>query len=167
MKKVLASSALMVLFFGVGTIGNSLAGEKYKLRTVKSSVKWEQIAVGDQEGHALVLEEAKGVSSNMEDKWFGEGWVQRHVGFIDMNTTTGMTSGHGYEEVTDQDGNKYFFFSKGNSSQPRNSKSTLPQTGSLSCRKNFLYISPCFTIFYSRSYPPTYITSSFNSITAS
>ena len=75
---------------------------------MKSSVKWEQIAVGDQEGHALVVEEAKGVSSNMEGKWFGEGWVQRHVGFIDMNTTTGMTSGHGYEEVTDQDGNKYF-----------------------------------------------------------
>ena len=51
--------------------------------------------------------------SNMEGRWFGDGWVLRHVGLLDINTQTGVTFGHGYEEVTDQDGNKYFSRWKG------------------------------------------------------
>jgi hypothetical protein len=99
---------LTIVAFGIWAGADALAGEKFKLRTSKASVKWEKVEVGSQEGHALVVEEGKGIITNMEGKWFGDGWVLRHFGLIDMNTKTGVVFGHGYEEITDKDGDKYF-----------------------------------------------------------
>lgn len=84
----------------MAAIDNATAGEKFKLRTVKYATKWEQIEVGDGEGHNIMVEEATGIVSNMEGKSFGSGWVLRHVGLIDWNAETGVAFGHGYEEVT-------------------------------------------------------------------
>jgi hypothetical protein len=106
--KIIALAAAITFGFGMAVIDNAVAGEKFKLRTIKYADKWEQIQVGDDEGHNIIVEEAKGIVSNMEGKAFGDGWVMRHFGLVDWNATTGVAFGHGYEEVTDRDGDKFF-----------------------------------------------------------
>ncbi len=104
--KIIALIAVISFVFAMTAIGNAVAGEKFKLRSAKYAHVWKQIEV--EEGHIIVVEEAKGIVSNMEGKPFGDGWVLRHVGLIDVNTKTGVAFGHGYEEVTDKDGDKYY-----------------------------------------------------------
>ena len=108
MKKVLSLNALIVLAFCIATIGNAMAGETFKLRTAKHAIKWEQIEVGDEKGHFIFAVEAKGIVSNMDGKSFGDGCALRFVGLTDFNAETGVGSGHGYEETTDKDGDKYY-----------------------------------------------------------
>jgi len=112
--KLLALVALITFAFGVTLVGDALAGEKFKLRTVKYSVKWEAIDVGDEEGHAVAIQEAKGIVSNREGKPFGEGWLHRYVATLDMNYKTEFGLGHWYEEVTDPAGDKYYYAGEGN-----------------------------------------------------
>jgi len=104
--KIIALTALIT--FALATVGVSkpVAAERFKLRTAKYADVWKQIDV--EEGHIIVVEEAKGIVSNMEGKPFGEGWVLRHVGLFDINTKTGVAFAHGYEETTDKDGDKYY-----------------------------------------------------------
>jgi hypothetical protein len=104
--KIMALTALITFAFGVGAIDNVVAGERVKLRTAKYADVWKEIEV--EEGHIIVVEEAKGIVSNMEGRPFGDGWVLRHVGLFDINTKTGVAFAHGYEEVTDKDGDKYY-----------------------------------------------------------
>jgi hypothetical protein len=106
--KLLACIALITLAFGVALVADALAGEKFKVRTVKYMTKWEQVNVGDEEGHAIAVGEAKGVATNKEGKWFGDGWVVRWTGQFDINPKAGKIVGRGYEEVTSKDGDKYF-----------------------------------------------------------
>ena len=82
--------ALITLAFGIAVVGDALAGEKFKARTVKQKVKWEQIEVGDQEGHIIAVAEAKGISTNMEGKWFADGWVQHYAALYDLNPKVGL-----------------------------------------------------------------------------
>jgi hypothetical protein len=104
--RVLACIAVIALFVGIAVVGDAQAGEKFKVRTVKQSVKWEQIEVGDQEGHIIAISEAKGISTNMEGKWFADGWVQHYVALGDFNPKTGIIVAHGYEQRTAPDGGK-------------------------------------------------------------
>jgi len=98
--------ALITLAFGIAVVGDALAGEKFKVRTVKQKVKWEQIEVGDQEGHIIAVAEAKGISTNMEGKWFADGWVQHYAALYDLNPKVGLLVTRGYEQRTDRDGDK-------------------------------------------------------------
>ncbi len=111
--KLIAFITLITLAFSVVLVGNALAEEKIKLRTAKYWVKWEQIEVGDQEGHVIALLETKGITTNKEGKSFGDGWVHRMTLLIDTNQKTGLGSLQGYEEVTDRDGNKYCYRTEG------------------------------------------------------
>jgi len=104
--KLIPFIALITLAFAIAFVGDAVAGEKIKLRTVKYAVKWEAINVGDEEGHVVAIQEAKGIVSNREGKPFGEGWVHRYVATIDMNYKTKFGIGHWYEEVTDPAGDK-------------------------------------------------------------
>ena len=111
--KIVGMMALIVFAIGIVLVGNGLAGEKFKGRTVHSNTKWQQIDVGDEDGHVVAILESKGVATNMEGKWFGDGCAYRHVGLLDMNLKTGLGSGHYYGDYTDKDGDKWYFISEG------------------------------------------------------
>ena len=107
--KIVGIMALIAFAMGILLVGNAVAGEKFKGRTVWYTTKWEQIGVPGEEKHLLGLQESKGINSNTEGKAFGEGTVERCVtsAEIDLKTETG--SSHGYQESTDRDGDKIYF----------------------------------------------------------
>ena len=47
--KIIVLTGLMILAFCISTIGNAVAGERVKCRTVKYTVKIELVDVGDEE----------------------------------------------------------------------------------------------------------------------
>jgi hypothetical protein len=106
--KVLAFIALITLAFGVALVGDALAGEKVKARTVLYRVNWQQIEVGDQKGHVYVLYESKGIETILQGKAFCDGWSLRQGGFLDINLKSGAGYAHGFEVMTDKDGDKIF-----------------------------------------------------------
>ena len=107
--KLAAFITLITLAFGIALVGDALAGEKVKGRTVWYTVKWEQISVPGEEKHLIALADSKGISSNTEGKTFGEGTVERSVGLFDIDLETGLGSSHGYQEATDREGDKIYY----------------------------------------------------------
>ena len=107
--KTCAFIVLIAFAVGIALVGDALAGEKFKTRTVYYTVKWEHIEIGDEEGHGVGVFEYNGIISNMEGKAFGDGWAVCAVGIYDMNPKTETGSGLGYVELTDRDGDKCYF----------------------------------------------------------
>ena len=107
--KLIAFIALITLAFGVALISDALAGEKVKARNVSHSVKWEQINVGDEDGHVVAVTEAKGITTNSEGKWLFNGWAYHDTSLYDINLKTGLGSGQGYGDQTDRDGDKVYW----------------------------------------------------------
>jgi hypothetical protein len=101
--KIVAIMALIVFAMGMVVVGDVVAGEKIKCRTVWYVSKWDTINVGDEKDHVLGLGDSKGIVSNMEGKTFCEGWVGRSMAIDDINPKTGPT-GEGYITYTDKDG---------------------------------------------------------------
>jgi hypothetical protein len=102
--KLFTLIALITLAFGVALIGDAMA-EKAKGRVVGYNVKWEQVEVGDQEGHVVAVVEAKGINSTIMGKTVPDGMVYRLSGLLDINLKTGVGSFvDGYDEYTDRDG---------------------------------------------------------------
>ena len=112
--KMFAFIALITFAFGVALVGGALAGEKVKVRNVYHNVKWEQVNVGDEDGHVIAVAENKGITTNLEGKWFADGYSERSMAIDDMNLKTGLGSGQGYGETTDRDGNKWYYTWEGN-----------------------------------------------------
>jgi len=107
--KLFGFIALITLAFGIALVGDALAGEKYKSRTAYYNTKWEQIEVGDQEGHVLAVGEGVGIVTLLEDGIpTTDGAVERTAGLYDLNLKTGTLSARGYSTVTDRDGDKTF-----------------------------------------------------------
>jgi hypothetical protein len=111
--RIFALIALITFALGIALVGDALAGEKYKLSAVYHTIKWEQINVPGEEGHLIGLYESKGITRNKEGKPFGEALVVHCVGYIDMNTKTGICHGRWYEEFTDRQGDKFYDESEG------------------------------------------------------
>ena len=99
-------SALIILAFGVTAIDNAVAGERYKGRAVKYCTKWEQIEVGDVEGHIFGIYEDKAIHTNMEGKPFMDGWLEREYGMAEINPKTGYGHVHCCGVITDKDGDQ-------------------------------------------------------------
>jgi len=115
-KIIIALIALIVFVFGMTAVSNAVAGEKHKLRIVGNVTKWEQIEVGDQEGHVIALFDKQGIYHNLEGKPFCNGWFAREMGLLDLNVKTGVfASCDGYDEITDADGDKFYIAFKGKS----------------------------------------------------
>lgn len=89
----------------MSTIGNAVAGEKIEGTAVKHSVKWEQIEVGDEEGHVVAVYEHKGIDRRADGKIF----VYSECGVLDMKVRTGLGSGNGYGTSTDKEGDKVYW----------------------------------------------------------
>ena len=105
--KIISTIAVIIFLFGISTIDYAVAGEKVKCKSEGTfySVKWEQIKVGDEEGHIIGIYEMKGLYF---DELTGERIVDRSVGLMDFNSKTGagFIRGHGVE--TNSDGDKRF-----------------------------------------------------------
>jgi hypothetical protein len=111
--KIVGIMTLITFSMGIFLVGNVLAGEKFKARNAYHSVKWEQVNVGDEEGHVVAVYESKAITTNLEGKWFSDGSVERNTGLWDINLKTGLGSVHGYAEMADKDGNKYYYTLEG------------------------------------------------------
>ncbi len=81
------------LTFGVASVGDAVAGEKVKLRLACYMVKFDQVAVGDEEGHLVAVSEAKGISTNLQGGKFLDGWPYREAGLSDANRNIGTCNG--------------------------------------------------------------------------
>ena len=69
--------------------------------------KWQQIEVGDVEGHVIATFEKKGIDFNLDGKPLYNGWARYQVGYIDFNAKTGLVeSCNGHDVVTDPQGDK-------------------------------------------------------------
>ena len=107
--KIVAMMALIAFAVGILLVGNVVAGEKFKGRTVLYGTKWEQINVGDEDGHVVAVYESRGITTNLDGKRFLDGCILRETGLLDMNLKTGLASGHGYGDWTDRDGSKNYY----------------------------------------------------------
>jgi len=112
--------AIVGLFMGV-----SLAGEKMKGRTVKHHVKWEGVDVGDKEGHVVGVYENKGIQTVLAGRRSADGAILREIGILDLDTKAPSGSGSGYGDLTDRDGDKYYFTWKGKMTAPGRWEGTL------------------------------------------
>ena len=104
--KIFSFIVLITLALSIALMADALAGKYVKCRGVKHMVKWEQINVGDVEGHAIVLYESKGVVTNLQGK--ADGWIVHEMGTFDFNTKSGAGSWHGYSELTNPQGDKVY-----------------------------------------------------------
>jgi hypothetical protein len=111
--RIFAFIALITLAFGVALVGNALAGEKVKGRIAAYNVKWEQVQVGDEEGHVLAVVEDKGISFILMGRMLPDGMLYRDVTLLDSNLKTWVGSHVTYSEYTDRDGDKYYSMQKG------------------------------------------------------
>jgi hypothetical protein len=103
--KVIAFIAVITLAFGMTAIDNTVAAERIAGRNVKHNVKWEQIEVGDEEGHVIAVYESKGISSRTD----GKTSLLWECGILDINLKTGVGSGNGYGTTTDEAGDKMYW----------------------------------------------------------
>jgi hypothetical protein len=107
--KIIAMMALTAFAMSIFLVGDAVAGEKFKGRTIDYATKWEQVGVPGNEKHLMAVAETKGISSNKEGKAYGEGTVERSVGVFDIDLKTETGFAHGYREITDRDGDKIYY----------------------------------------------------------
>ena len=93
----------LILIFGFCAADFAVAGEKFKAHGAGTTVKWEQIEVGDVEGHVIGITQNKAVYFNEST---GEITPHISVGLMDFNLNTGMGSGHGYVMLILKNGDK-------------------------------------------------------------
>ena len=105
--KIISSTAVIIFVLGIATTDCAVAGEKQKIKSHGASVndKWEQIEVGDEEGHVLAVYNSKQIYF---DEITGERSAGPAVNTIDINTKTGQGFVQGYGSTTDKDGDKIF-----------------------------------------------------------
>ena len=86
---------LTVVLFISGTAMHNfaLAGEKFKAHGASTTVQWEQIEVGDVEGHVIGITKSKAIYF---DDLTGEISPHISIGLMDFNLNSGLGSGHGY-----------------------------------------------------------------------
>jgi hypothetical protein len=105
--KIISATAVIIFVFGISMIDCVVAGEKQKIKSHGASVtgKWEQIEVGDEEGHVLVVYDSKQIYFN---EITGERSAGPSVNTMDINLKTGQGFVRGYGSTTDKDGDKIF-----------------------------------------------------------
>ncbi len=105
--KIFAVTAVVMFVFGIATIDCAVAGEKqkYKSHGASYTVKWEQIEVGDEEGHVVAVYKSKAIYFN---EITGEKTAGTSVNMMDINLKTGQGFVQGYGVTIDKDGDKSF-----------------------------------------------------------
>ena len=103
--KIISTTVAIIFLFGIYTLDCAVAGEKIKSHGASFNVKWEQMEVGDVEGHVIAIYEQKQIYF---DEITGEKTPSTTTGFLDLNTKTGEGSGNGYGVTFYKDGDKTF-----------------------------------------------------------
>ena len=101
--KLIAAMNVILFIFGITMVNYAVAGEKFKGHGASTTVKWEQIEVGDEEGHVIALTQSKQIYFN---ETTGEKTTSVSIGLMDFNIKKEMGSGHGYGITTTKDGDK-------------------------------------------------------------
>ncbi len=101
--KTYAAIISSIMIIGLCVADLAIAGEKVKAHGASTIVKWEQIEVGDVEGHVIAISESKQIYIN---ELTGEKSTSVSIGLNDFNLKTGIGSGHGYGITTLKDGDK-------------------------------------------------------------
>jgi hypothetical protein len=104
-RKIILFTTTVLFIAGNATIDFALAGEKQKWHGASYTVKWEQIEIGDEDGHVIAIYEQKQVYFDDET---GEKTPSTTFGILDLNIKTGQGSGHGYGVTFYKDGDKTF-----------------------------------------------------------
>lgn len=99
--KLLAIFTMALFVFGVAIINYAVAGEKNKWHGTGVTTKWEQIEVGDEEGHVVAIAEAKQVYINEAT---GDKFVSDAKNTLDINLKTGQGTVKGYGVSTSPNG---------------------------------------------------------------
>ncbi len=107
--KIVSMMVLIAFAMAILLVGDAVAAEKFKCRTVTFGTKNHTIDVGDEDGPIVAVWEGKGIMTNREGKWFNDGWVDVIRGVSDFNLKTGVGSLIYYGYVTDKDGDKYYY----------------------------------------------------------
>ncbi len=106
--KILGITVLIAFAMSIVLVEYAAAGEKVKTRNSIYRVNWQQIEVGDQEGHVYAIYESKGILTVKEGDPSLDGLPTREVGFLDINLKSGAGYGHGFSVTSDKDGDKIF-----------------------------------------------------------
>ena len=101
--QIYAAIISLIMFFGLCAADFAGAGEKFKAHGAGTTVKWEQLEVGDVEGHVIAITMNKAVYFNEST-----GEITPHISFglMDFNLNTGKGSGNGYVILTLKNGDK-------------------------------------------------------------
>jgi hypothetical protein len=101
--KIFAMTTVVVFVFGLAMIDCAAAGEKFRAHGVSFLTNWNQIEVGDEDGHVLAVLEQKALY--IDDKT-GEKMVGTSKNLMDINVKTGQGSLKGYGIETFPNGDK-------------------------------------------------------------
>ena len=101
--KLFAVTAVVMLVFGIATIDCAVAAEKVKYHGTSVTTNWQQMEVGDEEGHVLATSEAKQIYINEKT---GEKLVSICKNTMDINLKTGQGTLKGYGVSTFPNGDK-------------------------------------------------------------
>jgi hypothetical protein len=113
--KIISTTVAIIFFLGIYTLDCAVAGEKVKAHGASFTVKFEQMEVGDEEGHVIAIYEQKQIYIS---EITGDKTSSTTIGFMDLNTKTGEGSGKGYGVTYYKDGDKTFRSWEGKSVGP-------------------------------------------------
>ena len=103
--KIFTVLTVILFVFGIAMLDCAVAGEKIKLHGTGVGTKWQQMEVGDEEGHVIAISESKQVYFNENT---GEKFVSVSLSTFDLNLKTGQGSLKGYGVSTYANGDKSF-----------------------------------------------------------
>ncbi len=101
--KILTVTTVVLFIFGLAMIDCAVAGEKVKWHGASFTTNWQQIEVGDEEGHVMAVFEQKQIYINEKT---GEKTASTAVNSVDMNLKTGLGTVTGWGWSADKDGDK-------------------------------------------------------------
>jgi hypothetical protein len=108
--KIFTVATVVVFVFGAAMIECAVAGEKFKSHGVSFVTGWNQLEVGDEEGHVLATVDQKQLYFN---ETTGEKNVSTSKNLMDINLKTGQGSLRGYGVETHANGDKIFRMHEG------------------------------------------------------
>ena len=103
--KLFTVLTVILFVFGIAMIDCAVAGEKIKLHGTGVTTKWQQMEVGDEEGHVIAINESKQVYFNENT---GEKFVSVTHSTFDINLKTGQGNLKGYGVSTYANGDTNF-----------------------------------------------------------
>lgn len=94
---------VLIIVFLLTMLNSAEAGEKVTWHGTGVTTRWEQIEIGDEDGHVLATYETKQVFINDAT---GTKTVSVSTGTMDLNPKAGHATAKGYGVTTDPNGDK-------------------------------------------------------------